>query len=288
MNRINWLASYPKSGNTWMRVFFTNLLRNGAAPAHINRLVFTVMASDRYLFDTAVGFAAGDLTHDEVDLLRPEVYLYYARHAQKPFFCKVHDAYTFVRNKRPLFPPEATAGAIYLIRNPLDVCVSYAHHSGNSNCDAIIDGMEDPTYAMLSEHDRLDPGQLRQRLLTWSDHVLSWVNAPNLRVHVIRYEDMKARPVETFSGAAAFAGMTQDRAKIERALAFSSMEELQRQESEHGFTGALAPDRTFFRKGTVGSWREVLTDSQVARIIKAHREVMLRFGYLTEAGEPVS
>jgi arylsulfatase A-like enzyme len=38
-NRIHWLASYPKSGNTWMRVFFTNLSRDSAVPAHINRLL---------------------------------------------------------------------------------------------------------------------------------------------------------------------------------------------------------------------------------------------------------
>ena len=36
MKCITWLASYPKSGNTWLRVFLTNLRRNAAAPASIN------------------------------------------------------------------------------------------------------------------------------------------------------------------------------------------------------------------------------------------------------------
>ncbi len=285
MKRIHWLASYPKSGNTWMRVFFANLQWDAAVPARINRLP-NLIASDRHAFDEAVGYEAGDLTHDEVDCLRPEVYLDYARRAKNSYFCKVHDAYTFLPDGRPLFPPEATAGAIYLVRNPLDVCVSYAHHSGESNYDVSIGWMENPGFALAAETDRLDPGQLRQRLLTWSDHVRSWADAPTLRVLIIRYEDMKLRPVETFAAAAAFAGMTEDRAKIERALAFSSLEELQRQERAEGFRGALAPDRPFFRKGEVGSWREVLTDAQVARIIRGHREVMLRFGYLTETGEP--
>src|SRR5207249_4558009 len=135
-------------------------------PAHINRLD-AMIASDRIAFDEAVGYEYGDLTHEEVDLLRPETYLYYARRAKRPFFCKVHDAYTFLPDGRRLFPLEATAGAIYLIRNPLDVCVSYSHHGGESNYDVVIAGMEDPRCALLDDHDRLEPGQVRQRLLTW-------------------------------------------------------------------------------------------------------------------------
>jgi hypothetical protein len=287
MKRINWLASYPKSGNTWMRVFFTNLRQDGAGPAQINRLHTAMMASCRQSFDRAVGYNSGDLTHDEVDLLRPDVYLSYARRARNPFFCKVHDAYTYVGDRRPLFPPEATASAIYLVRNPLDVCVSYSHHWRRSSCDEVIAEMADPGFTLLGEHDRLEGAQLRQRLLTWSDHVRSWADAPNLRVVVLRYEDLLARPVESFAAAAAFVGMTDDRARIRRALEFSSFEELRRQERAQGFGEVMTRGSAFFRKGKAGAWREELSASQVARIIRDHREVMQRFGYITEEGEPV-
>ncbi len=270
-----------------MRVFFTNLRRDGTAPADINRLDAAVMphAADRSYFDGVVGYEAEDLTYDEIDELRPRVYQYQAAEAKQPFFCKVHDAYTFLPNGQPLFPPEATAGAVYLIRNPLDVCGSYAHHVGVSRRDAIIDSMADPRYTTAAGDECADP-QLRQRFLTWSQHVLSWVDAPNLRTHVVRYEDMHARPMETFAAAAAFVGMTQDQARIRRALQFSSLTELQRQEAAHGFQEA-ATNRSFFRKGQVGAWREELTPAQVSRIIRDHRDVMYRFGYLTEAGDPI-
>jgi hypothetical protein len=270
-----------------MRVFLTNLRRGGSAPAHINRLD-SVGAADRVRFDRAVGFDSADLTHDEVDRLRPGVYSYLARKAATPFPCKVHDAYTYLPDGKSLFPPEATAAALYLIRNPLDVCVSYAHHLGEHDCDPVIDEMENPQATLLGEDDGLEYAQLRQRLLSWSDHVRSWVDAPNLRLLILRYEDMKTRPVETFTAAAAFLGLTQERAKIERALNFSSLDEMQHQEREHGFQEALVRERPFFRKGKVGSWREVLTEPQVARIVKAHRDVMLRFGYLTATGELVA
>jgi hypothetical protein len=267
-------------------VFFTNLRRDGAAPAHINSLDTAGLAQNHDAFEKAIGYELGDLAHDEVDLLRPEVYNYLAARETEAVFCKVHDAYILLPNGQPLFPAQATAGAIYLIRNPLDVCVSYAHHSGARSCDEVIAWMADPHFVLAGGFNSME-SQMRQQLLTWSGHVLSWVDAPDLRILVIRYEDMKARPVETFTKAAAFAGLTQDAAQIARAQEFSSLEELQRQEREHGFREALDGSRVFFRKGKVGSWREELTPSQVGRIIRDHRDVMLRFGYLNSAGEPI-
>lgn len=74
MKNIVWLASYPKSGNTWVRVFLTNLLRDSDCPADINQLEMTPIASNRSVFDDVVGMKAADLSYDEVDRLRPEVY----------------------------------------------------------------------------------------------------------------------------------------------------------------------------------------------------------------------
>jgi hypothetical protein len=286
MSRILWLASYPKSGNTWLRLFFANLRRAQAGPASVNDLDRRHLVSHRGAFDQCVGFGSEDLTDDEVDLLRPRVYLHLAAESEEILYCKAHDAWTVLPNGRTLFPLEATAGAIYLVRNPLDVCVSYAHHAGASTFDGIIARMANPNFELAGTSNGLR-GQLRQRLLRWSDHVLSWVDAPGLRLLVLRYEDLQARPIESFASAAAFANLNPDPDAIARAVKFSSFEELQRQEQEHGFAEQVAPGRRFFRNGKVGTWREVLTSTQTARIIGDHRDVMVRFGYLHESGEPV-
>jgi hypothetical protein len=286
MSRILWLASYPKSGNTWLRMFFTNLCRGGTGPASINELERPILASDRNMFDRRVGFGSEDLTDDEVDRLRAHVYLDMAREAEEVLFCKAHDAWTVLPNGQPLFPPDASAGTIYLIRNPLDVCVSYAHHNGESAFDGAIARMANPNNALGRSPNGL-AGQLRQRLLRWSDHVQSWADAPGMRILVLRYEDMHSNSIESFAAAAAFAGKTSDLQAVASAVAFSSFDELQRQEAAEGFVEQMAPGRRFFRKGKVGAWREVLTDEQAARIITDHRDVMVRFGYLNKAGEPV-
>lgn len=281
---IIWLASYPKSGNTWLRLFLANLMERNR-PADINALDFCRIASAGSLFDEAVGYESGMLTHAEIERLRPEVYEYIAAKSKGPLFVKIHDAYTYTTEGKPLVPADATHGAIYIIRNPLDVCVSSAHHSGHTNFDKIIARMADNSFAMCSHRDST---QLPQRLLSWRAHVLSWLDAPpSIPVHLMRYEDMKVKPLQTFTLAAAFAGLRHEPARIQDAIKRSSFDELQRQEQQHGFREKAPACKLFFRQGEIGSWRRALTPEQAARIIRDHGDVMQRVGYLSELGKPI-
>jgi aryl sulfotransferase len=282
---IFWLASYPKSGNTWFRIFLTNLQRNTGTPADINALNTTPIASARELFDDAVGYEAGDLTPEEVDRLRSRVYESLAASTDETLFLKIHDAYSMTDADEPLVPTRATQGALYFIRNPLDVCVSFAHY-GACEVEAALRAMSDDAYALGAQRDRLPP-QLRQRLLSWRQHVLSWVERPPFPVLVIRYEDMHCRPMETFTRATAFAGLPQDPERIGRALRQSAFAEVQRQEQAHGFRERVPRAASFFRQGSVGSWRQQLTPEQAERLVDAHRDVMRCFGYLTDDDKPV-
>ncbi len=282
---IIWLASYPKSGNTWFRVFLTNLLQNGNVPANINDLEKTPIASARGIFDEEMGFEAADLTADEIDRLRPELYTHLAQNAEEQLFMKIHDAYTNVTEGLPLIPQAATDSALYFIRNPLDVAVSFAHHSG-WNYDKSVEKMADASFAFCSKSDRLH-SQLRQKLLTWSEHVLSWVDRALFPVCVLRYEDMKSNPLDTFSRAARFARLMNTPEQIQKAVDFSSFDKVQDQEKAEGFQEKSPSAAAFFRKGKIGSWREELTEGQAQQIVRDHQEVMRRFGYLNDKGEIV-
>jgi hypothetical protein len=281
MSGIVWLASYPKSGNTWMRVFLSNLLVNGESPVNINALRVNRLSQDRSVFDEISGIDSIDLTSEEIDYLRPEVYRYLAVNSKEKLFIKCHDAYTFLPNGRPIFPPEISK-AIYIVRNPLDVAVSYSFHIEES-IDNIITYMNDENYFIGVSAGKGAP-VLNQRLLTWSKNVESWVDATNIEVHVVRYEDMKAKPAETFTEIARFAGLQSDEAGIFRAIQFSDFRLLKSQEQQHGFGEMKLGQRSFFREGRSGGWREYLNDIQVERIIQDHRYMMQRFGYLDAAG----
>ncbi len=282
MGNIYWLASYPKSGNTWMRILLTNYLRNAEQPADINSLEGGPIASARQVFDDAVGIEASDLTQDEIERYRPFVYEKMSELAREALFLKVHDAFTYTPYGYSLISKAATAGVIYLIRNPMDVAVSFAHHN-RSTVERIVDRMGDPHYAFVDKPQSLH-NQLRQRLLTWSGHVTSWVDEPGLRVQVVRYEDLKADTLATFREVVRFCGLDDDLPRITKAVRFSQFEQAHQQEVERGFGEKMPGAELFFRKGQVGSWREELSSGMVEKLKKDHGPVMHRFGYLDEKG----
>ncbi len=285
MGGIYWLASYPKSGNTWLRAFLHNLRVDGDAPVDINELTTGAIASGRGWIDDVLGFDSDHLTPDEVDRLRPDVYRW-SVHAEEVGYHKIHDAYTVLPDGEPLVSREGTLGAVYIVRNPLDVAPSTASHYG-CTVDRAIAIMGFPELAVAARRDGIARQQVRQRLLSWSAHVASWIDAPGLRCEVVRYEDLAARPLETFTRAAAFLDLPTDRPRVEKAIRHSEFSELRRQEDERGFHERGSRSEPFFRRGRAGGWRDSLTPEQVERIIDDHGAVMRRIGYLDAGGNPV-
>jgi len=291
--RTIWLASYPKSGNTWFRMLVANLSAKDGKPVDINDLPERGgIASARGPFDHLTLIDSGLLTHDEIDCLRPRVYEALARGAADDEFdtrqalppvrfVKVHDAYTLTRWDEPLLAGARGAdGAIVIVRDPRDVAPSFANHS-RITIDQAIRRMSDPAAAFCNKTDR-QHNQLRQFLPGWSGHVASWLDQTDIPVHLVRYEDMQADTAKVFARALAFAGRSAGEEEIARAAAFASFVELRRKEREGGFREApphLLAKGGFFRRGEAGAWREELTPEQVARIEAAHAPMMRRLGY---------
>jgi aryl sulfotransferase len=281
LSGIIWLASYPKSGNTWLRAFFANFQSDSGIPIDINNLDIWG-AGNRRMADDALGVESSDLTSEEIDRYRPAVYRITASRSGKTLFLKTHDAYLLNSEAEPLIPRDVTRAALYVVRNPLDVSVSYAHYAAKP-LDCAIDQMALETMTLARSGDRLSY-QLQQRLLTWSRHVLSWLDQSAIRLHVMRYEDMCRQPVEAFTGAVRFLGLDDDFERVRRAIDFSSFDALRQQELKHGFKEKPFEAASFFRSGRVGAWRAILTDKQIERLVLDHGAVMRRLGYLSESG----
>jgi hypothetical protein len=278
--RAIWIASYPKSGNTWVRVFIHNLAREligeGAAAQDINALhEMTARESLLEGFTRRLGKPAQEATAKEIAEARMHVQADMVRGEGGPVFIKTHNSVATVEGF-PTINFDATLAAIYVVRNPLDVAVSYANYSGVS-ADAIISHMADPS-GNIDFSDR----RVWEFLGSWSFHAASWMSIPHRPVLLLRYEDMLSAPERAFGRLATFLRVKSNAAQFRRAIEKSSFAELARQEDVHGFNERPKTAEKFFRSGKAGQWREALSRDQVNAVIRDHGPMMMRFGYLPE------
>jgi len=282
MKNIVWLASYPKSGNTWFRIFLSNYLINSENPLHFENLKRTPIASRGADFEDIVGLNPFELTADEVDLWRPDVYKFLSdEYALNEEVCykKVHDAYTINLYGSPLFPEEYSKCTVYFVRNPLDVCVSFANHSA-CHIEAKVEQIIDEN----AEYSAMKGGQLRQILKSWKSHVKSWQLQSSIPVHFVKYEDMLQNPVDTFGLIVRLLGLEYEEQRLKRAIANSDFKLLQQMEVENGFGEKAQECKSFFWKGKIGNYKDYLTAEQINRIVEYSYDTMKEFGYIDKDG----
>ena len=274
MGNIVWLASYPKSGNTWIRAFLANLIANKSAPVTLDELARYCDDEARpELFSAVAGKPSTDLSPGEIAEIRPRVHALIAANARGTRFVKTHN-YNGALDGHPLHNAEVTAGAVYVVRNPLDVAVSMTHHFGLT-VDEAIERLGNDEVATAN-----DAMFVTQLLGSWSFHVRSWAGLASERILIVRYEDLLEKPAKHFAKVAKLVGMGQDRARIDRAIRHAGFGTLSSLEKKHGFVEASDKATRFFRTGRMNQWREALGRGQVQRIVDAHREQMARFGYV--------
>ncbi len=278
MSGFFWLASYPKSGNTWLR-FALLCLKEGGGVDFSKRSDFAPVAAGRAGFDLALGIESSDLTPAEILELRPRCYEAQAENLVEPQFRKVHDAWVLTAPGEPLFPPSVTQGSLCIVRDPRDVAVSFAHHSGDE-IDKVISHMGNSDAQLARQRDRLFD-QLPQVLGSWSDHVAGWLAAPGMRpALLVRYEDMLADPARELRRVADYVGWPATEDAIASAVENTRFDRLRAAEERQGFHERSPVAARFFRKGETGGWRTVLTAAQATRIETAHGDMMRRLRYL--------
>lgn len=273
-----WLASYPKSGNTWVRLALKSLLAEGSAIALGDIAQFGNVVTGRRLLDDMLEADSGHLTNGEIEVLRPALHDVLFAAGRSEELVKVHDAWFRTSAGRPVFDASHTRAAIYLLRDPRDVAISWARFSGRP-IDWAIRFMASQRAILAPERWRVT-AHIEQFLGSWSAHVTSWIDDSALDPLVLRYEDMHADLAGTMARIAAHLGWPASDVAIAGAVAATQFDRLAEQERRHGF--AEVPDfaSRFFVSGRAGGWRDVLSAEQAATIERDHGAVMRRFGYL--------
>ena len=304
--RTVWLASFPKSGNTWMRaivtalgthphLFWVNQLDAGSQPNHVGAALNWLGLDPRWLergeVDTlrdalvrrwgvvaegshapttqqpdSSSIACGAVDHAELTV-PPE---------QVPLVRKTHEVYRSGPLGREPFPLDATRAAILIIRDPRDVACSYAPFFG-VDLDGAIDAMSREAGGAVANPAGM---QTAQPWGTWSAHAASWLadDVP-FPVYLVRFEDLKRDAAGTLTPVFAAIGLACPDAQLQAAVDRVRFDRLQQSEAERGFRETSKKTRTFFRRGAAGGWREELSDAQATAVEADHGATMTRLGY---------
>ena len=276
MGHIYWIASYPKSGNTWVRTFLTNLVLGAEDEPQINSLADIAPDENLGRFHApCLPVPIGQASLEQLAAARPMAQRRLAQATEGFIFLKTHTTLS-IQFGHPSIATDVTAGAIYVVRNPLDVVVSYSKFR-NWDFDK---GVE-----VLNASGRMLPRAPQHSFVicgSWSEHTSSWTGKPHDRLLVLRYEDLLSDPEHWFGKIPALLKMDVAADQVSSAIRVSAFEKLQEVEERVGFRERPHETTSFFRSGEAGNWRSELTDSHVAAVASKNEQMMRRFGYWSD------
>lgn len=274
---IVWLASYPKSGNTWFRSFISALRNKGEVD--INAISTEGIFSQKSGLEEYLDLDADEIPLSKMDQFKRISFKHQSNTSKEKCFVKIHDLYSLSKiDQQPIVPEESTFAAIYFVRNPLDVTISMANHNGKT-LDETISKVICNEHVHLVRFGKHAHDQFQQYLGSWNMHVESWKKVTAFPVFFVRYEDLKNNPQDTFIRVLKQIEYEATEEEICSAIEATEFEKLKNQEAEFGFREKPKACKSFFNKGEVGQWKVQLNQEQTS-IIKQFNEPMMReFGY---------
>ena len=279
---IIWLASYPKSGNTWLRsllatYFFSN---DGEFSFELLNKV-DAYPSSRYFEKYEDSFSTPESTSKywiaEQEKLNKD---------KKLKFLKTHNAMckvsgnSFTDNKNSL-------GAIHIVRDPRNVISSLAHHY-QINQEEAFDFMTTKNRAIIEKKNERFLGF--NALFSWSFHEKSWSECKKFPILTVRYEDLESTTYTTFKNIVDFiqkiSGLDNkfNKEKARKVIKNCQFDNLQKLEKEEGFREAILKKGTqekikFFNLGSKNNFQELLNKELIEKMNILYQAQLQKYDY---------
>lgn len=273
-------CSYPKSGNTWLKLFFSllNKLKSGNNETfnirEYEKFFPYVSFSDKKWLQASTDIDVNECDFNQTNELRSQALKKLCFDNESTHFVKGHDYCFNLSDNKRLFQDNPSMKVIYIVRNPLDIAVSLSHFADldlNTSVEFLTSD-----YAYIP-HDK--DKEVLQKLQSWSNHVKSWLAVPFENFLFIKYEDMLHQSYDTFKKICDFINVPVSKSELNYLLENSSFDAFNSAEKKYGFHERVVEHRNFFHKGQTDQWREKLTQEQVDIIYSQHKEVMNQLGY---------
>ena len=279
MDKIIWIASYPKSGNTFLRFLISSLIYSDDGNFDFD-IIKNIRQFDIYKY---FSFVENLNYADSKNLDKLDIISKYWLEAQKKFFnvekkfiFKTHSANLKV-NGYNYTDENRTLGVIYIVRDPRDIVISYSHHTGTS-IDHNINKLFDNKVTLLNSNNRI-----KVILSRWDTHIKSW-SLLNVKKYIIKYEDLINNTEKHFLELIDFIGkdlkiqFKLNSKKFKNIITNTSFKKLQENENIIGFDEVYKGK--FFRKGLSKQWENILSEDQNIKIKKEFYITLKKFNYI--------
>ena len=276
---IIWIASYPKSGNTWVKLFLSAYLgnQNASIPFDINKMLipFSLFPTNKLI--KKFNFDFSNFKNIAEHWIQMQEYLNLGTKGN--IFVKTHNSMCTI-NGNKFTNKQNSLGAIYIVRDPRDIIISYSSFLKKSYNEVV-------TYLFNSESfelSNIDGKQFDFTLIgSWSDNYNSWRNYKSIEVLIVKYEDLISDTQNTFTKIIKYLNKIDnikiDNEKIKSCIKLTSFKNLRKIEEEKGFI-EKGYGGFFFRKGKVGDWKEKLNQALVKKIEEKFKLEMKELGYI--------
>ena len=275
---IVWIASYPKSGNTWIRslissYYFSKDSFNLSDLKKIPNFSVSDFINDSLLLQNGV-----DVAKQWLNVQRK-----INKNYKKTLFFKTHNACVAI-NKNLFTDSDNTAGCIYVVRDPRNIITSYKNFE-KKTYEEILNHMKNKEAFLFSE--KKTGFKSFEFIGSWADNYNSWFhNKLGIPICLIKYEDLVKDTLGEFRKIIDFIANVQNiknyscnNEKAERGVGDSSFENLSKMEQDGGFKEARY-DQKFFNMGEKNNWQKLLPVSIKENIEKSFYSEMKELNYL--------
>ena len=275
---IIWLASYPKSGNTWIRLFLDNLF-SSSDKFHINQNLIQQFPLRKHFSGLTENINnQNELAKNCIDAqLRLNL-------DGKIKVLKTHNALWKFNNGEYSFTDEInTIGVIHIVRDPRNIVTSILNYFQKKNYENAIEFMKKDKVIGGGDED----AGLPTIIGSWSNHYKSWKKFKKNYL-LVKYEDLLKDPKNEFFKITNYlkkvANYNFDQKKIEKAIVDCDFQNLSDQEDTFGFDGNSPTNKKlnqkFFNLGPRNKWQDILDDKIKDRIELIFKDEMKDLGYL--------
>ncbi len=270
-----WIASFPKSGNTWVRAFISSLLGLGTIGEDGRFAGLTRTCNDEDLRNSL--YAPDEPPPaDESMAWRQDYQQRLSDKAEgKRVFCKTHARYGTIAGNA-LINKDVTFAAIVIVRNPIDVAASMANHLTFSNAEGIR-RMSNPY--LIFGNEAKNGSKLYVPVGSWDINVVSWLSQTDFPVLMVRYEDLYFAGEEHFGRIANDVLNVFDEERIKAAIEEADFSKLKEKESKYGFAEGNSATNPFFNKGRPYHALEAYSSAEKQIIWKRHGLIAEALGY---------